>query len=371
VITLAVVAPVVTYCLLISSDFPPFVDLGAFIMVCTPGGIGSNLLAIALNASAEMNAMLTLTSLLSGLFMLPLVFEVAVPALLDQPADGLLSPIPTLRSHLISIFIPLPLGFLVSHHFPGVRQPVRAAIGPAGASLVLVMAVLQMPNFLLAMQAMPPRSILLLCSLFTTQFFFAHLLGGIMGQPKDIRKSMALESGVHDVPLAAALILTCFDGLPATIVTPAVSIVYILGFTVSLPGSIIVLVLTAQTWRNEKAWRDAHNAYTLPSPLILGLKWVDVGNVRPPEGREIKNPRLEHVLPFRREFTVAEWVGFGVQDLQENDFIQSGEAYFKFEVGEEATAQRSSTFGMLFPSFDVCGLRGRRQAGKTQPMTLL
>jgi len=189
-----------------------------------------------------------------------------------------------------------------------------------------------------------------------------------MGQREDIRMSMALESGLRDVPLAAALILTCFDGLPATIITPALSIVYVLGYTVALPGSLTTLFRTVQMWRSEEAWSDANNSIKEATPVILGLQWADVGKMRPVQGREIKNQRLEHVLPFRSEFTAAEWVGFGIDNLQENDFIQSGEVYFKLEMPtiEASPAKRSSMIGMLFPRVAVCGFgrqKGKRQMG--------
>eukprot|EP00966_Prymnesium_polylepis_P238812 5523163-Prymnesium_polylepis.1 len=75
-------------------------------MACTPGGIGSNVFAIALNANVEINAILTLTGIVSGLLLLPGVFQMALPVLLDQEPEDMLSPIPILLSNLISILIP-------------------------------------------------------------------------------------------------------------------------------------------------------------------------------------------------------------------------------------------------------------------------
>eukprot|EP00966_Prymnesium_polylepis_P238813 5523164-Prymnesium_polylepis.1 len=75
-------------------------------MACTPGGIGSNIFAIALNANVEINAILTLTGILSGFLLLPGVFQMALPVLLDQEPEVMLSPFPILLSNLMSMFIP-------------------------------------------------------------------------------------------------------------------------------------------------------------------------------------------------------------------------------------------------------------------------
>jgi len=255
------------------------------------------------------------------------------------------------------------------------RAPVSAIIGPLSAFLTILLLIIMLPNVMLTLHAMPPSSMLFLSTMLTTQFVCAYALGGLMGQPSEIRMSMGLESGLRDVPLAAALILTCFDGLPATIVTPAVSVVYILGFSIMIPASFVVLLRTCRMWvyaHLHSDWSSSTGSPSIEKPELLGLRWRDVGMMRPLEGREVKNvERLSHVLPFRAEFTPTEWAGFGINDLQENDYVHAGETFFVLEIPteEELPAKRSSTLGMLFPRIAVCGIgfsgrrRGKRQMG--------
>ena len=116
--------------------------------------------------------------------------------------------------------------------------------------------------------------------------------------------------------------MTCFANLPATVVTPAVSIVFLAALTVAGPGesnakraplpkdgpacptdmrprpaesivcartsaaaSIATVLRTCQKRRAEDAWKranDPHNPNAVPEqPVLLGLLWRNVGKMRP------------------------------------------------------------------------------------------
>ncbi|KAL3896728.1 MAG: hypothetical protein SGPRY_013206, partial [Prymnesium sp.] len=91
---LLVVTPLAVYRLLHVLPLPPSSKLGAFLVMCTPGGLGSNLFAVTLDASVEMNAALTLAATLSTIILVPSALSLMTPALLSMPADQILSPMP-------------------------------------------------------------------------------------------------------------------------------------------------------------------------------------------------------------------------------------------------------------------------------------
>eukprot|EP00966_Prymnesium_polylepis_P001772 40688-Prymnesium_polylepis.1 len=84
--------------------------------------------SLALGASGEMNAMLTLTGALIGLGLLPPMLKMAVPQLLQGTAGDVISPLPILLGNLGAIFVPLPCGFLIGHLFPRVRAAETRAL---------------------------------------------------------------------------------------------------------------------------------------------------------------------------------------------------------------------------------------------------
>jgi len=59
-----------------------------------------------------------------------------------------------------------------------------------------------------------------------------------------------------------------------------------------------------------------------------GLRWKNIGDSRPMEGRELKNPKLANALQTKTEFTPDEWDDFEIGDVRENDFVNSRNTYF-------------------------------------------
>jgi len=60
-----------------------------------------------------------------------------------------------------------------------------------------------------------------------------------------------------------------------------------------------------------------------------GLKWENVGGVKPAEGLELSSSTLADTLQSQTQFTQAEWDEFGVEDLRHDSFIKAGDSYFK------------------------------------------
>jgi hypothetical protein len=75
--------------------------------------------------------------------------------------------------------------------------------------------------------------------------------------------------------------------------------------------------------------RAAFNKHAIEGKLSA-LKWNMIGSTRPIRGREIQNVQLADALTLKQEFSPAECTAFGINDsqLQRNDFIKSGDAYF-------------------------------------------
>jgi len=66
----------------------------------------------------------------------------------------------------------------------------------------------------------------------------------------------------------------------------------------------------------------------------FGLKWEEV-DIKACTGRELSNAKLSDALKLKLDFSNEEWLAFGITKLQSDDFIQSGDLYFKPAVEEE------------------------------------
>ena len=60
----------------------------------------------------------------------------------------------------------------------------------------------------------------------------------------------------------------------------------------------------------------------------LGLMW-EIFPERPAQGRELSDSGLASALECKTIFTQREWEAFGISDLRDDDFIKSGDFYFK------------------------------------------
>jgi len=67
---------------------------------------------------------------------------------------------------------------------------------------------------------------------------------------------------------------------------------------------------------------------TSMSWLASGLRWRNLGSARPSRGLEVFNEGLQNQLAVQTEFTQEEWDAFGIADLHDDDFVQSGLAFF-------------------------------------------
>ncbi len=60
-----------------------------------------------------------------------------------------------------------------------------------------------------------------------------------------------------------------------------------------------------------------------------GLKWENIGETPPAQGRELVWPDLADALSRKTEFTLQEWAMFGIRDLGNDDWIKAGASYYK------------------------------------------
>jgi len=72
----------------------------------------------------------------------------------------------------------------------------------------------------------------------------------------------------------------------------------------------------------------------LSEATASGLKWIKVGTTKPCEGKELSNAVLTRVLKTKTEFTKQEFDALNilptfVENLRMDDFIMSGDSYFK------------------------------------------
>ena len=76
---------------------------------------------------------------------------------------------------------------------------------------------------------------------------------------------------------------------------------------------------------------------------FIGLQWVDAGDCKPGKGREIVNAKLAAALTTTTEFRRDEFVVFGENHIQGDDFILVGTRYFRPRMDRVVQRPEGST----------------------------
>jgi len=63
--------------------------------------------------------------------------------------------------------------------------------------------------------------------------------------------------------------------------------------------------------------------------IASGLTWINIGDSKPSEGRDLDHSMLSRALTQKSTLTQQEWDSFSIKDLRMNHVVKSGDSYFK------------------------------------------
>ena len=88
------------------------------------------------------------------------------------------------------------------------------------------------------------------------------------------------------------------------------------------------------------------------------VKWQNVGNTKPDDGRRLENLELAAALTRKTEFTEEEWKAFHITDVRLKDFIKSNDSYFVCRKTASNNLIRKDSVGSNLIRKDSVGSRG-------------
>lgn len=198
--------PFIGFVLTIALRLPEPVAVGVLILSCMPGGTTSNIFTYFSKGSLALSLMMTVTSTVLGVVLIPIILWIYASTL------DLQVPLKNIVVTLASLLVPVSLGMII--------RKINARAGELAETLGSAVGV-----FFIAFIVVTwvPRNWQFLLSTATTTYAAAILLGvcGILVgltfammlrvQPRDAR-TIALETGIQNGPLAIAIIALSFSG---------------------------------------------------------------------------------------------------------------------------------------------------------------
>ncbi|MBO9423984.1 bile acid:sodium symporter [Labrenzia sp. R4_1] len=196
--------PFIGFLMTLALSLPEPIAIGLLIMSCMPGGTTSNIFAYFSKGNLALSVLMTVTSTVFGVILIPIVLVIYATALdLEIPRENIIAT-------LVILLVPVAIGM-------GLRK-ISANIGAVteffGSALAL---------FFIAFIAISwiPRNWQFLLTT-TPATYFAAIMLGVFGilvgylfarslklHPRNVR-TIALETGIQNGPLAVAIIALTF-----------------------------------------------------------------------------------------------------------------------------------------------------------------
>ena len=182
---------------------PPDFAVGLILVGCCPGGTASNVVTYLARANVALSVLMTMCSTFAAVLMTPLLTKWLAGAYVEVSALGLFLDTVTV------VLAPLILGLALNTFFPKVVKRVLPV-----APLISVLAIVLVVASILADKAASVRE------------SGGTLLLAVFGYGESIRRTIAIEVGMQNSGLGAALAKNNFASLPLAPTPCAISAVF-------------------------------------------------------------------------------------------------------------------------------------------------
>lgn len=198
--------PFIGFLLITLLPLPSAVAIGVLIMACMPGGTTSNIFTYFSKGNLALSVLMTVTSTVFGVFLIPLIIVLYSAALdLDIPRENIIAT-------LVLLLVPVAIGMVLRR----INANIGAVSEFMGSLLALFFIVFLMVSWI-------PRNWQFLMTT-TSATYVASIALGLVGitvgylfaralrlHPRNAR-TVALETGIQNGPLAIAIIAFTFAG---------------------------------------------------------------------------------------------------------------------------------------------------------------
>ena len=199
---------------------PPDFAVGLILVGCCPGGTASNVVTYLARANVALSVLMTMCSTFAAVLMTPLLTKWLAGAYVEVSALRLFLDTVTV------VLAPLILGLALNTFFPKVVKRVLPV-----APLISVLAIVLVVASILADKAASVREsggtlLLAVFLLHAGGFGLGWLFAWIFGYGESIRRTIAIEVGMQNSGLGAALAKNNFASLPLAPTPCAISAVF-------------------------------------------------------------------------------------------------------------------------------------------------
>jgi bile acid transporter len=198
-----VLMPLIAFLLAVALALPPPVALALIMLGATPGGTTSNLFSYWARGDVSLSIAMTVASTIAAIVLMPLAIAVYATEALTGAVEV---PLASIAVTLVLVTLPAAIGFLIRARSAVAASWVEWVGSLAGMILIAVL----IANFLRENSAMvfavPATELLATALLGIIGFAAGFALSRALGLDLTAAKTVSLETGIQNAPLAITVI---------------------------------------------------------------------------------------------------------------------------------------------------------------------
>jgi len=204
------IMPFLGYALAVVLGLPPALAIGLILMGCMPGGTTSNIFAYFSKGVLALSIMMTVCSTLVAVAMVPLLLEFysqmkGLPSEYAVPAGNV-------AQVLVVLIVPTLIGIALRKWNPNVGATIELLGGALGIFVILFLVATWVPRNHMLLATTPWQVYAAAIGLGLVGMLIGYLLSKGLRQDDRRSRTIALETGIQNGPLAVLIVLLTFSG---------------------------------------------------------------------------------------------------------------------------------------------------------------
>ncbi|WP_223814348.1 bile acid:sodium symporter family protein [Roseicitreum antarcticum] len=250
------IMPALGYTMAVALDLSPGVAIGLILIACMPGGTTSNVFAYFARGVLALSIMMTTVSSLIAVVLVPglLVFYGGLAGV----AGEYVIPASNVAQVLALLLVPTGLGMALRKLHPNSGATVELIGAVMGGLVIAYLALSWIPRNAQMLLETAPAVYAATLSIGLVGMFMGYWLARGLGQDANRARTISLETGIQNGPLAALIVTLSFTG-PAQQEVLFVPILYSLFIVLTSP------IVTVFYRRRAAAEAEARAAAKLPT----------------------------------------------------------------------------------------------------------
>jgi BASS family bile acid:Na+ symporter len=234
---------VVTVLFQLPREYAAPVALGALLMGCVPAGTTSNIFTYFSKGNLALSVIMTTNSTLWAILMTPLVLAFYGSLLFTESSD-LQIPIVNIVVTLATLLIPVVAGMILRRYSANVGAVMELLGGFFGLFFIVFLMATWVPRNWALLTSTPWQTYLVAIGLGLFGIAVAYAIARAIRMHPSNARTIGLETGIQNGPLAIAIVLLTFSG------NPDIGLILIVPALYSL---FIVIVSTVVTFYFRRA----------------------------------------------------------------------------------------------------------------------